>query len=86
MEGERFHDETADTIIKTTPSKGPQMADSNDPADRRRPARALAEQALHAEQIGDQEKADELMAEAERIDPDEVLAVLQERDAARGRQ
>lgn len=62
------------------------MADSNDPNGRRRPARALAEQALHAEQIGDQEKADELLAEAERIDPDEVLAVLQERGYRRAQQ
>ncbi len=60
------------------------MADSNDPNGRRRPARALAEQALHAEQIGDQEKADQLLAEAERIDPDEVEAVLREQQPVQG--
>jgi xanthine dehydrogenase YagT iron-sulfur-binding subunit len=53
------------------------MGDSNSNG-RRRPARALAQQALYAEQIGDREKAEELFAQAERIDPDETLAVLQE--------
>src|SRR3954469_16626975 len=55
------------------------MADTNDPKEKRRPARALAEQALHAELTGDQEKAEELFAEAQRIDPEETLEVLQER-------
>jgi len=55
------------------------MADTNDPNGKRRPARALAEQALHAELTGDQEKAEELLAEAQRIDPGETLEVLQER-------
>jgi len=55
------------------------MADTNDRDEKRRPARALAEQALHAELTGDQEKAEELFAEAQRIDPEETLEVLQER-------
>jgi xanthine dehydrogenase YagT iron-sulfur-binding subunit len=58
------------------------MADSNDASGRRRPARALTEQALHAEQIGEREKAEALFAEAERLDPDETLAVIQEHDLA----
>jgi xanthine dehydrogenase YagT iron-sulfur-binding subunit len=58
------------------------MADRNDANGRRRPARALTEQALHAEQIGDREKAEALFAEAERLDPDETLAVIQEQDVA----
>jgi xanthine dehydrogenase YagT iron-sulfur-binding subunit len=53
------------------------MAESNNP-NGRRSARALAEQALYAEQIGDQEKADQLLAEAERIDPEEVETVLRD--------
>ncbi|HEY4173036.1 MAG TPA: hypothetical protein VGM42_08400 [Rhodopila sp.] len=57
------------------------MADTNDAPGRRRPARALTEQALHAEQMGDREKAEELLAEAERIDPEEALAVIQEQNA-----
>jgi hypothetical protein len=57
------------------------MADTNGAPGRRRPARALTEQALHAEQMGDREKAEELFAEAERLDPEETLAVLQEQDA-----
>lgn len=55
------------------------MSNSNEPAGKRRQARARAEQALHAGQIGDQEKADELFGEAEKLDPDEIVAVLQER-------
>jgi xanthine dehydrogenase YagT iron-sulfur-binding subunit len=56
------------------------MADSNDANGRRRPARALTEQALQAEQIGDREKAEALFAEAERLDPDETVTVIQEQD------
>ena len=54
------------------------MADDNDAPGRRRPARALTEKALQAEQAGDQEKAEALFAEAEKLDPEEVLAVVQE--------
>jgi xanthine dehydrogenase YagT iron-sulfur-binding subunit len=54
------------------------MAESSNPNRSRRSARALAEQALCAEQIGDQEKADQLLAEAERIDPEEVETVLRD--------
>jgi xanthine dehydrogenase YagT iron-sulfur-binding subunit len=54
------------------------MAQSNNPSGSRRSARALAEQALYAEQVGDQEKADQLLAEAERIDPGEVETILGE--------
>ena len=42
-------------------------------------ARQLAEQALRAQQAGDDDEADRLFAEAERADPDAVVAVLQER-------
>ncbi len=62
------------------------MADDNDATDRRRPARALTEQALHAEATGDQEKAEQLFAEAEKLDPEEVAAVLQEQSASPARQ
>ncbi len=55
------------------------MADSNTSGGGRRSARALMEQALDAEQVGEQEKADRLSAEAARIDPDEVENVLRER-------
>jgi hypothetical protein len=55
------------------------MADTDNPNGKRRVARALSEQAVHAEAIGDQEKADALFAEAERIDPDETLELLQEK-------
>jgi xanthine dehydrogenase YagT iron-sulfur-binding subunit len=58
------------------------MADSNNPNGRRPPARALAEQALQAEHIGEREKAEELFAAAGRLDPDETLAVIQEQDIA----
>ena len=42
-------------------------------------ARALAEQALAAQARGDEDEADRLFAEADRADPDAVIAVLQER-------
>lgn len=42
-------------------------------------ARLLAEQALAAQARGDDGEADRLFAEAERADPDAVVAVLQER-------
>jgi len=58
------------------------MSSTNGPNEKRRPARALAERALHAELMGDQEKADELFAESERIDPDETQEVLQERTSS----
>ncbi len=57
----------------------------SDPADRRPQARALVEKALRAERDGDQDEADRLIAEAERIDPDETIAVLQEHQADRPR-
>ncbi|MBS0639966.1 MAG: hypothetical protein JSS43_08850 [Proteobacteria bacterium] len=54
------------------------MSDPADSADRRPQARALVEKALQAERAGDQDEADRLFAEAERIDPDETAEVLQE--------
>ena len=42
-------------------------------------ARALAEQALAAQTRGDEDEADRLFAEADRVDPAAVIAVLQER-------
>ena len=42
-------------------------------------ARQMAEQALRAQAAGDDQEADRLFAAAERIDPDAVIAVLQER-------
>ena len=42
-------------------------------------ARQMAEQALRAQASGDEDEADRLFAAAERIDPDAVVAVLQER-------
>jgi xanthine dehydrogenase YagT iron-sulfur-binding subunit len=54
------------------------MAETNNPNGSRRSARALTEQALYAEQVGDQEKTDQLLREAERIDPEEVETVLRE--------
>ena len=54
------------------------MAESNNPNGSRRSARALVEQALYAERIGEQEKAELLLAEAERIDPEEVETVLRD--------
>jgi xanthine dehydrogenase YagT iron-sulfur-binding subunit len=54
------------------------MAKGNHPDGSRRSARALTEQALYAEQVGDQEKAEQMLAEAERIDIGEVETVLRE--------
>ena len=48
-------------------------------------ARALAEQALAAQARGDEDEADRLFAEADKVDPDAVVAVLQERAGARSR-
>jgi uncharacterized iron-regulated membrane protein len=42
-------------------------------------ARQMAEQALRAQAAGDEAEADRLFAAAERVDPDAVVAVLQER-------
>lgn len=42
-------------------------------------ARALEEQALAAQTRGDDDEADRLFAEADRVDPAAVIAVLQER-------
>lgn len=41
-------------------------------------ARQLAEKALEAEAAGDEDKAEELFAAAEKADPDAVIAVLAE--------
>ena len=61
------------------------MAEDNDAPGRRQSARALVQQALRAEREGDQDRADALMAEAERIDPDETIEALQEYVADRPR-
>lgn len=42
-------------------------------------ARQIAEQALRAQAAGDEDEADRLFAEANRIDPEAVIAALQER-------
>ncbi len=59
------------------------MADELDQSDgvggKHGAARTLAEQALRAQAAGDDDEADRLFAEADRIDPDAVVAVLQER-------
>jgi hypothetical protein len=47
-------------------------------------ARQLAEAALRARRAGDDAKADELFAEAERTDPEAVINVLQEHEFDRG--
>jgi len=65
---------------------GPADAGGGGPGRRdqaRAQARALAEQALHAQAEGRDDEADHLFAEAQRIDPDEVADVLAEHDAAR---
>ena len=59
-----------------------------DPADdegRVRQARRLTEQALAAERDGDQDTADRLFAEAERMDPAAVADVLEEDASTTGR-
>ena len=48
-------------------------------------ARALAEQAVAAQARGDEDEADRLFAEADKADPDAVIAVLQERSGSRVR-
>ena len=45
-------------------------------------ARALAEQAIHAQAAGNDEEADRLFAEAQQLDPDAVALVLNAHDAA----
>lgn len=47
-------------------------------------ARRLAEEAVAAEARGDQQDADRLFAEADRLDPDAVAAVLSERRGEAG--
>jgi len=47
-----------------------------------RQARALAEQALHAQAEGNANEAERLFSEAQRLDPDAVAVVLNEHDAA----
>lgn len=46
-------------------------------------ARALAEQAMAAQARGDEDEADRLFAEADKTDPDAVIAVLQESGGTR---
>ena len=46
-------------------------------------ARQLAERALQAQAEGDGDEADRLFAEAERADPQAVIAVLEERGGSR---
>ena len=59
------------------------MDDSLDQSDglggRHARARVLAEKALAAQAAGDDDEADRLFAEADRIDPEAVVNVLQER-------
>ena len=43
-------------------------------------ARKMAEAAMRAEQAGDTDRADDLIAQAEKADPDAVLDVISERD------
>jgi len=58
------------------------MSDDLDSADglagRHLAARQLAEQALRAQSAGNQDEADRLFADAERIDPQAVAAVLEQ--------
>ncbi len=46
--------------------------------DRHATAREMTEQSLRAQAAGDSDEADRLLAEAERVDADAVVAVLQE--------
>ena len=48
-------------------------------------ARLLAEQAVAAQARGDEDEADRLFAEADKVDPDAVIAVLEERGGTRTR-
>ena len=48
-------------------------------------ARVLAEQAMAAQSRGDEDEADRLFAEADKVDPDAVIAVLEERGGSRTR-
>ena len=54
----------------------------NDPEDKHSEARQLAEKALREQTMGNDDEADRLFAEAQRIDPEAVAAVLQEYDVA----
>jgi hypothetical protein len=62
------------------------MPEANDGPDTgasgRRRARALAEEAMHAQAAGRDAEADCLFAQAQQIDLDAVAAVLDEHDAA----
>jgi len=62
------------------------MTQENQPigASKHAQARQLAEAALRARQAGDDAKADELFAEAERTDPSAVINLLQEHERDRG--
>ncbi len=53
-------------------------SEADGPAGKHANARSLAEQALSAQKAGDDDVADRLFAEAERADPDAVVAVLQD--------
>ncbi len=59
------------------------MSDSIDQSDgiggKHAAARQIAEQALRAQAAGDDDEADRLFAEANRIDPEAVAAALEER-------
>jgi xanthine dehydrogenase YagT iron-sulfur-binding subunit len=57
------------------------MTDSNNPAGRRPGARAFVKKALQAEQLGDDDQANEMIERATQIDPDETVAALQEQSA-----
>jgi len=46
-------------------------------------ARSLAERGLHCQAIGRPEEAEQLLAQAQELDPDTVAEVLREHDAAR---
>jgi hypothetical protein len=52
---------------------------------KREQARNLAEKALQAERVGDMATADRLFAEADRIDPEAVMDLLQEHEPDRPR-
>jgi xanthine dehydrogenase YagT iron-sulfur-binding subunit len=58
------------------------MTESNNPAGRRRSARALVEKAMQAEQLGDDDRANALVDHATQIDPDETATVLQAESAS----
>ncbi|MBV9750827.1 MAG: hypothetical protein JO157_18630 [Acetobacteraceae bacterium] len=60
----------------------PEANDGPDTGASGRRARALAEQAMHAQAAGRDAEADRLFTAAQQMDPDAVAAVLAEHDAA----